>query len=148
MGDFGSVEEVFEWMQANEDAAIARSTELQWSIGYGDYFCRVVWEMGEEIPIFGYIWTKDELEQGERELGADEEEIELVLSSTDMAYARGYRFGTCYSTAVPEGEIGSTHVALMYPITEDEFKDARDLGWDPGKLRYTEWWSELGDRIG
>ena len=46
---------------------------------------------------------------------------------------RGFKFGMCYSTYEPQGELGNTHVATMLPISQEAFEEARLLGWDHTK---------------
>lgn len=45
------------------------------------------------------------------------------------AFKNGYFMGYCFSTVEPEGEYGSTPLADVTEITEQEFEEARKRGW-------------------
>lgn len=43
--------------------------------------------------------------------------------------SRGYMYGEAWSTLEPRGELGDTHVANAYPISEAAFLEAKQCGW-------------------
>lgn len=47
----------------------------------------------------------------------------------DKNLVRGYKSGRCFSPIEPDGEIGDTHVATMWPISKEGFEQAREMGW-------------------
>jgi hypothetical protein len=103
------------------------TTYGQLDIGYGDYFIRV-WD--RDLVIYGKVIPREELVADEKRLGADDRELSWTMNAHDKAYARGYRFGWCYSEAEPDGELGSTHVSSMLKkITKEEFEAAKVNGW-------------------
>jgi hypothetical protein len=122
---FDNTDDMFAWMRQQERAANANVTPDQAEIGYGDYWVRIC----EDIYIFGYVPTQDEQEASERELGADDEEIEYQRDMLADAYARGYRYGKCYSAIEIEGEWGSTHISTMTKITKEMFEEAQSVDW-------------------
>jgi hypothetical protein len=123
--EFDSADEMFDFMHQQEEAANARVTPEQAQIGYGAFWMRPY----DDLLIFGHVPTAEETEASERALGADDEEIEYQRESFADAYNRGYRYGKCYSVVEPEGEWGSTHIANMIEITEQQFNQARDFSW-------------------
>jgi hypothetical protein len=123
--EFGDFDEFLDWQARNEAIANARVTPEQAEIGYGDHWARRF----EDIVIFGRVMSLDELEQMERNLGCDEEEIASEREMISDSHERGYRFGYCYSVVEPEGELGSTHISVMTKITAEEFQAAKEHGW-------------------
>lgn len=117
---FDSMEEMLEFMAKAEAEANQMLLDEQRGIGYGDYWCRPVPEQG--VFVFGRVMPEEEAYDGE-----DAGSIAMLRDS----YSRGYRFGTAYSILGPEGELGSTHIANMWPITEEDFNDAAAQRWRP-----------------
>ena len=58
------------------------------------------------------------------------EEFAHTLASTQESWRRGNRFGRAFSTVVPAGEYGSTHISQMIPLRLKEFVDAQAAGWN------------------
>lgn len=134
---FNTPEEMFEAISRGVEQAKARATPKQNAITYGDYWVRAY----EDILIFGYIYSEEELWAKERELGASEEEIEEEKAMMEGNYQNGFRFGKAYSIICPEGELGDTHVSDMLPLTKQEFEDARDLYWIPEAIKQLPWFN-------
>jgi len=138
MKSFESMEEMQAFMAEQEAAAIAAITEEQRAIKPGDCWASPRPEYG--CVIFGKSKTLAEIEAAERsyhdpDADVDEHEIELkelrwTLDSQRDAHERGYLFGTAWSTLEPRGELGSTHVSQMHPITEAMLEEARAHDWD------------------
>lgn len=76
-------------------------------------------------PLEGF----DDAEGGEA-LAARLEEFGSTLETTRLSWRRGYRYGTAYSTVMPSGEFGSTHISEMIPLRLAEFASAKAAGWD------------------
>lgn len=57
-----------------------------------------------------------------------DEAVYSIASSAERRL-RGYLFGEAYSAPFPEGELGDTHVANAWPISEAAFEEARATGW-------------------
>lgn len=112
-------------MEEREQAANARVTPEQRSIGWDDYWLRL-WRDGDDVlAIFGHVWPE---ERAKREPDEAEE--------AEATYRRGYRFGEAFSVACPEGELGDTHIAdMMLKLSAEEFAVARACGWDTERLR-------------
>jgi hypothetical protein len=115
---FDSFDGAMEYMRKAEEAANARLHPAQRAITWGDYWARPVPEYG--MVEFGRVYT-----QAEAFLGEDKESVAATVDS----HERGYRYGMAYSKLGPEGELGSTHVANMVPITKEMFEHARKLAW-------------------
>jgi hypothetical protein len=127
MKSFDSFDEMMAFMQEQERIANEHVTPEQSEIGYGDYWVRMY---EGDLLIFGYIPTLEESEAQERELGADDEEIEFEQAQLKDSHSRGYRYGQCFSVIEPTGEWGSTHIANMVKITKDQFEFAKANGWN------------------
>ncbi len=51
-------------------------------------------------------------------------------ASIHMARMNGYIYAKCYSTEVPKGELGDTHVThITHVMTKEDFERARANGW-------------------
>ena len=122
---FDSLDDAFEFMRRQEQLANEAVTDEQRNIAYGDYWVR----HDQPVVIYGYIMTREELEHGELEAGAEPDELVETMRVMDSSYARGYRFGRCYSEWEPEGELGSTHISCMIKITREQFEHAQSRGW-------------------
>lgn len=85
--------------------------------------------------VYGSYWIRASdngmLEYG-RVLGQQEAERnqtpESVRALRDL-YKRGYRWSMAHSVLSREGELGDTHLAVLWPITEDEFRKAETSGF-------------------
>ena len=94
--------------------------------GWGGYFRR------DDVPglaIYGHVLNQDEIRRAEQEAGANAAEADTALTAIAQAFKRGYRYGWCYSTDAPEGELGAVHVTPCVPLTPAEFEAARRRGW-------------------
>lgn len=123
---FDSIEDMFTEIRKWEDRANEQVTPEQTAIGEGDYWARPY----EGFVIFGRVAVHSEVRAKEKELGADEEELEFEDQHWQDTWRRGYRFGMAYSVACPEGELGTTHISVMTPITEFMYNQAKERHWD------------------
>jgi len=137
---FDDLDSMFKRMAEAEDAANAATTDAQRMIGTEGgprFWFRYVGEM--DLFVFGEASPVDEAISLERQCYGDEPdaddlaEFAYVEQSTRLRYDRGYRFGTAYSVACPEGELGDTHVSAMMPLDDEDFEVFRSAGWDPGE---------------
>lgn len=119
----------FRDVQRGEAAALEAASPEQAAITWGDFFERVTAPAQFGYRIFGRIATLDEFKAAERGLGAGPEELRHEVRQLKENYAKGRRYGRCFSVKVPEGEPGSTHVVDMKKITEAEFNEAKARGW-------------------
>jgi hypothetical protein len=123
--EFDSVDDAFAWMKRQEDLANREVHPIQQKIVRGTHAMRLF----HDFPIFGYIFTEDELREGERSHGADEDELAFTMEVLAKSYERGYRHGRWYSVVEPEGELGDTHILNLTPITRNDFEEAQSYGW-------------------
>ena len=111
------LKEMFEdWLNRNAQATPC----------WGGYFRR------DDVPgltIYGHVLNPDEIRRAEQAAGAGAEEADAALAGIVQAFRRGYRYGWCYSTEIPEGELGAVHVRQCVPVTASEFEAARQRGW-------------------
>lgn len=105
-----------DWAKRASESALPEQRSLTW----GSYFLRAMPELG--YYIFGRVFTVEEI-------AADEEPI--VVTGKQRSHERGYRYGIYHSVVEPDGEIGDTHMALLWPITEEDFNKAKEAGWQP-----------------
>jgi hypothetical protein len=125
---FPDLESAWQAMRADEARANANVSAEQGLIGWGAYF-EIPAALNMGLHAWGKVMDRQELEDGEREAGADDAETEQTMANMDNSYARGYRFSWTYSAPYPEGELGSVHVSKMRQCTKDEFEAARADGW-------------------
>jgi hypothetical protein len=131
--EFGSLDEMFEFMKANEDAANASLTPQQRSLDWGSYWV----SPQEDFVIFGYCYTYEQQAMSERyayhhggELNEEEEaEFEYTMRRSRENHEAGRMFGTAFSVIEPTGELGTTHKAAAWPISADQFVSALLTGW-------------------
>lgn len=101
-----------------ETKANASLTNRQRDIVYGSYWLRAEPRTG--MLEYGWVIPKDVAERKQTR--------ESIRALRD-AYDRGYRFSRAHSILCPEGMLGDTHLAVMWPITEEEFNLARGNGF-------------------
>lgn len=126
---FSSFEDMVAFMGANIKKAMERATDEQKAITYGNYWMRLFSSYGDTFPIFGYIQTLEQMDAECARLGGTKTECAEERKATEEDHANGMRFGRAYSVVVPEGELGSTHIVDMTPITEEQFKEAQKYNW-------------------
>lgn len=129
-----TVEELERWFAERrviEARALANTTPRQHAIGWGEHFARMYVHEDKPLLIFGRIPTEEEFWEKE---GTDPDERAWQEKRLADSWPRGYRYGWCYSTVVPDGEPGDTHVSTMWTISADEFEQARERKWDPKVL--------------
>jgi hypothetical protein len=91
----------------------------------GDYFKR---KYGD-LTIYGYAMTLKEIEDEERSLGADAEELDFTLRMMNHQIAEGYVWGMAYSVACVKGEYGLTPARQAVVISKEAFERARSVDW-------------------
>lgn len=124
---YNSLEEMGDAMDKALRRANAAVRPAQAAIGYGDYWAQIA--ENEGLVVFGRIWTIEEGIAASIRCGADEEEAAWEARWSAAQHAEGFRFGIAYSVACPEGELGSTHIVDMVPITKEVFEAAQANGW-------------------
>lgn len=103
---FDLIDDVWNFMREQNEAADARTRRWQQEIKPGDYFRRPT-EHG--FYIYGLILE----ENNPREPGLE-----------------NYRLSKCYSAVCPYGEMGDIHVSTIEKLlTEEEFLAAQKRGW-------------------
>lgn len=130
---FASIEEAFDYMHRNEMAANATLHEKQKAITYGDHWIRF-WDIPSRTLIFGKVMTVEEFAESERTASTKDDpvtpsELEYELGELRQRHGRGFMFGYCWSTIEPRGELGDTHQANMWPISQELFEAAQAAEW-------------------
>jgi hypothetical protein len=138
---FDSWEAAQSFMAEAEERANSELLPEQKTIGYGDYWFQKAY--GDFI--FGRIWTQVEHEMSYSDLHiSDGPEAAESCKEMDLnAHERGYRFGKAHSVMCPEGELGSTHIANMTPMSKEIFDAMRALKWHVETLTTSKLWKEL-----
>jgi hypothetical protein len=129
---FDSLEAMTNRMQQLTTAANQTLAQQQRDVGWGDYW--VQFDGESQLIIFGYCMTQAEVEQAERDAGSEPDELVYMMDSMEESHTRGYLFGRAYSIVEPQGELGSTHRANVWPIDSELFDAASDAGWDLDKM--------------
>lgn len=129
---FDSFEQACEFMENAAKEANQMLASRQKEITWGSYWVR--FEPTEQLIIFGHVYTMRELVDGERKAGADEDELFTIMQTVKNAHDRGFLFGDAYSVWCPEGELGDTHRSTVWPITEEQFKEAKTYQWIPAAM--------------
>lgn len=128
---FDSLEAVFDRMATAEMEAMERLAPQQRELlsKRRFFWLRPYQEMG--ITIFG-LFDLDAFIAKEKELW-DLEDGPFNLHRQRIEHnnqVRGYKTGRAYSVIEPTGELGDTHVANMWEISEQAFAEAKTVGWD------------------
>ena len=117
---FNDWDEIQRYMQAQYDIAEQMVVPRQRDITWGSYWVRP----NDGILIWGRVWT-------EAELVLNEDDPEAVLAHYRATHERGYRFGYAYSPYCSDGELGESHISVLWPITRQEFSSALRCKWQP-----------------
>lgn len=132
---FDSLEEAQAWMQKAEAVANAglrpEQAALRDDLDNERYWVQFT---PYGFAVYGHCWSKAKLIESTKATYAkypDEDDYsdDEIASSLD-ARKRGYMFGEAWSAPYPEGELGSTHVSQVVPISEGMFNMAREAGWN------------------
>ena len=110
---FDDWDEIQRRMQEAERVANESVTDRQREVVYGSY-----WLRASQDGMLEYGWV---LPQEVAERNATKESIRALRD----AYRRGYRFSRAHSVMSVEGQLGDTHLAVMWPITKEEFEKAK-----------------------
>lgn len=117
--DFKNWEDMQDRARKAEAMANKTVTDKQREVVYGSYWIKAtdsgVIEYGCVIP---------------QQSAEGMQTAESVRALRDM-YARGYRYSHAYSSLNPQGEYGDTHLAMLWPITKEEFENALKVGFKP-----------------
>jgi hypothetical protein len=125
---FPDLETAWAAMRSDEARANANVSPEQGLIGWGAYF-EIPARLNMGLRAWGRVMGRQELEDSEREAGADEAEVAQTMATMDNSYSRGYRFSWTYSEPFPEGELGSVHISKMREISQLDYETARRNGW-------------------
>ena len=131
---FDSLDEAFEWMQKRTEEANANLHDKQRGVTWGDHWCRFV-DVANRLVVFGKVDTIAEVEAGERgeyDTPISEEsqaELDYTLEHLRHTHERGYLYGRSFCTHYPEGELGDTHRANLWPIEKSLYDAAEQAGW-------------------
>jgi hypothetical protein len=133
--EFDSFEDMIEFMQANTAEANAHLAPEQQALTWGSTWARFD-QIGDENIVFGRCWTLAEAEQSERDaiirMGerVDEREIADTTQGLASSHEDGYLFGVAASRHFPEPEIGSTHRANAWPVSQLIWDTMSELNFD------------------
>lgn len=127
--EFESLDEMVAWQQQQTASANANLAPEQAAITWGDHWVR--FDPASMTVIFGTIWELSYWDGkiAEAEPGEDRDEWVWEKDSVIASHVNGYLFGRAYSIIEPDGELGSTHRANMWPITPECFEAAEQAGW-------------------
>lgn len=132
---FDSFEEAQQYMQRAEDAANAGLHEGQIALR-DDLTHERYWMQFTEYGfiVYGHCFSdvkvRELTEKSYANEPTEENYAEDEIASSKDARKRGYMFGKAWSAPYPEGELGSTHVSQVIPISEAMFNAAREARWN------------------
>lgn len=129
--EFDNWDDAQKLMMQKEREANESLCPRQREIVYGSYWLRVQGTLLEYGRVLG---------QNEAEAHQDRETVQQMRDS----YRRGYRLSMAHSILDPGGVLGDTHLAVMWPITEEEFELAQKQSW---RLNYAEWQTAMLRRV-
>jgi len=129
MKTFDTVEEMLSHIQETRKQAresVKDSEHKPDEFRHGAYF--VNWTAYESYGffIFGEV-VEPQAPEGDDPDAQAEHEYEVEYDQESRA--NGYIFGRCYSVACSGGELGTTHVTRMAPISKEIFDRAQANGW-------------------
>lgn len=139
---FESFDDMARVMGEREDSANASLLDIQQDLRddteHTRYWIRPFPQAG--VIIFGETYSFrdlcDSVVKYVPDLEANDESYDEMLDevvwevrASTESRQRGYLFGRAYSMLEPEGELGSTHVASVAPISREAFEEARTAGW-------------------
>lgn len=127
MKEFNDFEEALEWIQQNEAIANRKVHPIQAKILRGCYALR---PYTNDLVIYGYVLTEEEIRWDELKYGADEGELEFTIQHLNASFERGYRYGKWHSVACHDGEYGDAHVSTLMPLTKEDFELAKLSDWN------------------
>lgn len=96
--------------------------------GYDDESARAFAEARTSVEDAVAELRKAEAEASGETKESVQEAIYSIEATAD-ARSRGYMLGTAHSAPYPEAELGYTHVANAFPISEEAFREAERCGW-------------------
>lgn len=126
---FDSFDAVQQAMREAEDAANAQLSPEQRELLANTDTPRYWIQFHDNFAIYGHCWSDAQVRASSEKYSSDPEEIENEVQSVREARTRGYLFGQAWSAPYPEGELGSTHVSQVQPISQEMFDAARKNGW-------------------
>lgn len=134
---YDSLEDALADITRNTNIANAGLAPEQRACTWGTYWVRFIPTGQEMLVVFGRVQQLEETVEQEMVLenempGPDEAEVRATMQAS---HDQGYMFGRAYSVVEPRGELGSTHRANMWPITEDLYHAAQAANWDPLSLQ-------------
>lgn len=123
-----SLTDAWQAMRADEAFANARLHDRQTALGPGDHFVRF-FDVPAQVLIFARADTEAETIEAERALGATVMEIRDLVTRIRTRIERHYLYGRHYSLIEPDGELGTTHASLAWPISEITYTQAKAARW-------------------
>lgn len=117
--EFESMDQMIEFMQKRTDEANRDLAPAQQAVTYGDCWARFDTIATTGVPEFGYVLTLDEAATNQEE-----------RASVEAEHERGYLFSRAYSAHFPDGELGDTHRANLWPIDRAVFDALAAVEWD------------------
>jgi len=119
---FDSDEEFIAALRESRESVVNRPLAAeQEAIGWGAHAVRFM----DSLVVFAYVLDLPTLRaQEDRE----------VVDNLALAHNDGFMWCMCYSTRVPDGEYGSLHRSVLWPLTDRTFTACRTAGWDINAL--------------
>jgi len=130
--EFENIDDMFEFMEKRTNEANANLAPAQQGVTYGDCWARFDTPHNFGFIEFGHVETEAEFRASMVKYPKAETDSEWESIQTE--HERGYLFSKAYSLMGPDGELGDTHRASMWPIDRALFDAARAVDWDYKRL--------------
>lgn len=121
---FDDHQSMIDWLRRADEAAHSAITPIQEALTYGSYWVQFH-NIADRQVVFGHVLTVDDARKGCIRTGGTTAECEAEAKEIDTSLQRGYMYGIAHSGWYPDGELGSTHKSVAWPIDEDLFEAAR-----------------------
>lgn len=125
---FDSHQQMVEYLRQAAHQAHAGLHVVQDNLTWGDTWVQFV-DVTNRHVAFGQIATIDEVHQGELDSSGSADDADAVAAMTRSDLEYGYMYGRVFDRFNPEGELGTTHKASVWPIEERVFQAAHAVGF-------------------
>lgn len=116
-------------LKANAEAAAASLHPVQQALDLDSYWVQFDFQMGDPEVIFGHVCSAEYLDEQHAKSGdPDAEATRAEMNETHLM------LGRAASRSFPRGELGYTHRASVWPISEGLFAAAEKVDWNPHAL--------------
>jgi hypothetical protein len=122
---FDSPDEMRSYLTQANSEANRRLHPMQRTLKFGDCWVQF-FDVEKRHFVFGRIHTLDEVHAAEMACGATKAEALKVCRDTEEELTLGLMYGEAFDRDNPEGSLGTTHKANVWPIDQTVFAAAEE----------------------